>query len=104
MATGIESVLNILLKRFAGSGAGNFAARAVEQLGADFFLKSANLRRDSRLSPETLLRRPRERGVPGHFEEGFELVEVHESAQRSAISPRAAGDTRHAVVNTTCPG
>ena len=86
---GVESVLDIFLKGLARGGERYLAAGAVEQFGADFFLQPANLRRNGRLSAETLLRRARERRVPRHFEERFELVEVHKEAlsrQLSAVS------------------
>ena len=83
---GVQRLFHVLQKSLAGGGERDFAAGTVEQLGADFFLDAANLRRNRRLGAETLLRRPRERGVPRHFEKGFELVEVHWSSQFSALS------------------
>ncbi len=74
---GVEGVLCILLEGLAGCGERDFAAGAVEELGADFVLYGANLGGDSGLSAETLLRCPRERGMARYFEKGLELVEVH---------------------------
>src|ERR1700733_14902641 len=74
---GVEGFLGILLEGFAGGGKRDFAAGAVEKLGADFVFDGANLGGDRGLSAETLLRCPGERGVAGYFEEGLELVEVH---------------------------
>src|ERR1700678_639120 len=74
---GVKGILGVFLKGFAGGGERDFAAGAVEELGADFVFNGANLGGDGGLGAETLLRRPGERGVAGYFEEGLELVEVH---------------------------
>ncbi len=86
---GVEGVFDVFLEGLAGRSEGNFAAGAVKQFGADFFLQAADLRGNCWLGAETFLRGARERGVPGHFEECFELVEIHKAAfsyQLSAVS------------------
>src|SRR5271168_1730579 len=74
---GVEGFLGVFLEGLAGRGERDFAAGAVEELGAHFVLDGANLGGDGGLGAETLLRCPGERGVAGYFEEGLELVEVH---------------------------
>ncbi len=84
---GVESFLDILLEGFATRGQRDFAAGAVEQLGSDFLFQRANLRRNGGLGAETLLRRARERSVPRHFEEGFELIKVHGASAGANDNP-----------------
>ena len=67
----LEGFFGVLLKDFAGGGDGDLAAAAIEQLGADFFLQGADLRRDRRLGAETPLRRPREAAEPRDLQKRF---------------------------------
>src|ERR1035438_6959255 len=80
----IQRFLDILLKSLARGGERNLATGTVEELRPDFFFQPANLRRNRGLRAKTLLRAPRERGVPRHFEKGFELVKIH---SRSWLEP-----------------
>src|ERR1039457_5185264 len=55
-------------------------AAAVEQLGPDFFLQGANLRRDRRLGAKAALGRSREAAEPCDLQKSLELIQVHETA------------------------
>ena len=68
---GFKNLFSIFLEQLAGGGDGNFAAGAVEQLGADFFLQGADLGGDGRLGAKTLLRRAGEGAVARDLEKRF---------------------------------
>src|ERR1700691_431187 len=60
---GVEGFLGVFLKGLAGGGEGDLAAGAVEEFGSDFVFDGTNLGGNGGLGAETLLRRPRGRGV-----------------------------------------
>ena len=70
----------------------------------NFFVDSANLRRNGRLRPKTLLRRARERSMPRDFEKRFELVEIHKAGfQKGATQQRTRGLGRGKAVFLCVP-
>ena len=77
LAPRFQRVLGKLLENAPGGGKGNAAAPAVQQLGADFLLEGADLRRDGWLGAETPLGCAREATQPRYFEKSFQLIEVH---------------------------
>ncbi len=83
---GFKNLFSIFLEELAGSGDGNLAAGAVEQLGPDLFLQGADLRRDGRLRAKALLGSTREGAVARDLKKRFQLFKIHKSTQPSALS------------------
>src|SRR6202140_1205023 len=73
----LQRLLGILEKQFAGGSEGDASARAVEQAGAYFFFKCANLGGNGGLGGGTLFCGAGETGESGDLQENFELIEVH---------------------------
>ena len=73
----LDGLFCVLLKHFA-SGRDRYAPSAtIEQLGANFFLKRANLGRNRWLRAEAPLRSAREAAELGYLQKSLDLIEVH---------------------------
>ena len=57
---GVERIFDIFHEGLARRSKRYLAARAIEELGSDLFLQTANLRRNGRLRAKAFLRRPGE--------------------------------------------
>src|SRR5271165_829747 len=73
----LQRILGILEEQLAGYRQRNPASGAIQQTRPDLFLERTDLGGNGRLRAIALFRRPRETGEPSHFEEDFELIEVH---------------------------
>ena len=74
-----QELIGVFKEHFAGGSQADGLAQAAEKLLAVFLFQLADLRAHGGLRAKDLAPGQREAAVLGHFDEGIELVEIHDA-------------------------